>query len=157
MTSGAGDGWDDETAAEFEREFDHGWTESRRPDPIEPLDGIDDIRDLDEIDDLDDLRDVDDLPDLDEPEVDDEPDDDLGDEDEEPELPGPRAAYAVNWKTVLGVDAAMGLIVVAGGFVAMVTWNVAIGAALSGLGLFYVALVVRRGRGWQQLRRDAGM
>ncbi len=70
---------------------------------------------------------------------------------------GPTAAYAINWKTVIAIDAAMGLVVVAAGFVAMVVWNLLLGAALSALGLFYVAMVLRRGRAWQQLRREAGL
>jgi hypothetical protein len=70
--------------------------------------------------------------------------------------PGPSAAYAINWKTVLAVDAAMGVIVALGGVVAMVAWNFALGVFLAGLGLFYVAMVLRRGRRWQELRRQAG-
>ncbi|MGZ4726687.1 MAG: hypothetical protein ACXWB2_03120, partial [Acidimicrobiales bacterium] len=49
------------------------------------------------------------------------------DESEEPEEPagtrGPRAAFAVNWKIVLFVDALMGLVVVVAGLIALVAWN----------------------------------
>ena len=45
------------------------------------------------------------------------------------ELPGPRAAYAVNWWVVLGVDAAMGLVVALAGLVAMIVWPFWLGAA----------------------------
>ena len=76
---------------------------------------------------------------------------------EEPELPGPRAAYAVNWRTVLVVDALMGVIVAAGGVVALATWSVPVGIVLTGLGALYVVLVARRARQWQHLRREAGL
>jgi hypothetical protein len=72
-------------------------------------------------------------------------------------LPGSRAAYAVNWKTVLAVDAAMGVVVALGGVILIAAWNFYLGVALTGLGLFYVAMVVRRGRAWARLRADAGM
>lgn len=71
--------------------------------------------------------------------------------------PGSAAAYAVNWKTVLAVDAAMGVIVAVAGVVVIATWNFFVGVALSGLGVFYVAMVVHRGRTWARLRDDAGM
>jgi hypothetical protein len=71
--------------------------------------------------------------------------------------PGPKAAYATNWRTVLAVDAAMGGVVVLAGLIAMVAWIFLVGVFLTGLGLFYVALVVRRGRHWQRLRRAAGL
>jgi hypothetical protein len=71
--------------------------------------------------------------------------------------PGPTTAYAVNWKTVLLVDGAMGAVVALAGLVAMVVWNFALGVFLAGLGLFYVAMVVRRGRAWQHLRQEAGL
>jgi hypothetical protein len=78
-------------------------------------------------------------------------------DDEEPDLPGPTTAYAVNWKTVLAVDAAMGVVVAVAGVVALVVWNFALGVFLTGLGCFYVAMVARRARGWQHLRRQAGL
>jgi len=71
--------------------------------------------------------------------------------------PGPTTAYAVNWRTVLVVDGAMGAVVALAGLVALVVWNFALGVFLTGLGLFYVAMVVRRGRVWQQMRRQAGL
>jgi hypothetical protein len=81
------------------------------------------------------------------------------DEDDEPEerLPGSRAAYAVNWKTVLAVDAAMGVVVAVAGVVMIAVWNFYLGVAFTGLGLFYVAMVLRRGRTWARLRADAGL
>ena len=72
-------------------------------------------------------------------------------------LPGPTTAYAVNWKVVLAVDAAMGGLVALAGLISMVVWNFPLGVFLTGLGLFYVAMVARRARGWQHLRRQAGL
>ncbi len=71
--------------------------------------------------------------------------------------PGPRAAYAVNWKVVLFVDALMGLVVVAGGLVALVLWNFWVGAFLMLCGCVYVGMVARRGDQWRRLRQDAGL
>ena len=79
------------------------------------------------------------------------------DEEREERLPGSPAAYASNWRTVLAVDAAMGAIVALAGVVAIAVWNLYLGVALTGLGLFYVAMVVRRGRTWARLRADAGL
>jgi hypothetical protein len=87
-----------------------------------------------------------------------EPDDvEPDDVESEPSRPGPTTAYAVNWRTVLAVDAAMGGLVALAGVVAMVVWNFALGVFLTGLGCFYVAMVARRSRRWQQLRRTAGL
>ena len=72
-------------------------------------------------------------------------------------LPGPTTAYAINWKTVLAVDAAMGALVALAGVISMVVWSFPLGVFLTGLGLFYVAMVARRARGWQHLRRQAGL
>jgi hypothetical protein len=79
------------------------------------------------------------------------------DEGDDERLPGSRAAYAVNWKTVLAVDAAMGVVVALAGVVMIAVWNLYLGVALTGLGLFYVAMVLRRGRAWARLRTDAGL
>jgi len=80
-----------------------------------------------------------------------------GDDHDDDDLPGPATAYAVNWRTVLAVDAAMGGLVVLAGVVSMVVWSFPLGVFLTGLGLFYVAMVARRARGWQDLRRQAGL
>jgi hypothetical protein len=80
-------------------------------------------------------------------------DDEQGDE----RLPGSRAAYASNWRTVLAVDAAMGALVALVGVVLIAVWNFFVGVALTGLGLFYVAMVARRARAWAALRHDAGL
>jgi len=73
------------------------------------------------------------------------------------DFPGPRAAYAVNWRMVLAVDAAMGVVVVVAGLIALVVWNFYLGAFLMLVGCLYVAMVVRRGERWRRLRRDAGL
>jgi hypothetical protein len=73
------------------------------------------------------------------------------------ELPGPRVAYAVNWMAVLAADAAMGMVVVVAGLIALIVWNFYLGAFLMLVGCLYVAMVVRRGERWRRLRRDAGL
>jgi hypothetical protein len=71
--------------------------------------------------------------------------------------PGPRAAYAVNWRTVLVVDAAMGLAVVVAGLIALVVWNFWLGAFLMATGCAYMGMVAFRADQWRRLRRDAGL
>ena len=73
------------------------------------------------------------------------------------ELPGPRAAYAANWYVVLGVDAAMGLVVALAGLVAMIVWIFWVGALLALVGCLYVAMVGPPSRALARLRRDAGL
>ncbi len=87
------------------------------------------------------------------PDVPDVPDD----ADEPARLRGPRAAYAVNWRVVLFVDALMGLAVVVAGLIALVVWNFWVGAFLMLCGCAYVGMVARRGDQWRRLRRDAGL
>lgn len=67
------------------------------------------------------------------------------------------AAYAANWKAVLAVDAAAGLVLVAVGIGVMALVHVVVGAFLAAAGATYVLLVVRRGRKWAALRREAGL
>ena len=83
--------------------------------------------------------------------------DDLGGADDDPGLRGHPAVYASNWRTVLAVDAGMGVLVVVAGVIAALAWNLVLGGVLGSLGVAYVALVVRRGRQWSALRRDAGL
>lgn len=71
--------------------------------------------------------------------------------------PGPAAAYATNWRTVLAVDALMGVALAALGAFLAVRWNPIGGAVVGSLGLVYVVLVVRRGRTWAGHRRAAGL
>lgn len=70
--------------------------------------------------------------------------------------PGPAAAYAPNWKTVLAVDASIGLVVLVAGVAGAIAWNPLAGGFVGSLGFVYVAFVARRARDWQALRRDAG-
>lgn len=66
-------------------------------------------------------------------------------------------ALAANWRQILAVDAAMGLLVLAAGLVVAVVWSPPIGAGLGALGAVYVVLVARRARDWRSQRRDAGL
>jgi len=86
-----------------------------------------------------------------------QPDPDPGEQGPHAGFPGPRAAYAVNWRTVLAVDAAMGAVVVVAGLIALIAWNFYLGAFLMLVGCLYVAMVVRRGERWRRLRRDADL
>ena len=66
-------------------------------------------------------------------------------------------AYAANWKAVLAVDAGAGLVLVAVGLGVLGLVHVVVGAFLAAVGATYVLLVVRRGRRWAALRREAGL
>jgi hypothetical protein len=79
------------------------------------------------------------------------------DEPARPAAVGPAAAYARNWRTVLAVDAGMGVVLLLAGVVLAVVWNPVAGGFMGSLGLVYVVLVARRARAWRQLRRDAGL
>jgi hypothetical protein len=71
-------------------------------------------------------------------------------------MPGPRdeAAFAANWRTVLLADALLGMVVLAGGLVAMVLGHpLAFVAVIAGA--VYVGLVGRRYRRWKGLRRQS--
>jgi hypothetical protein len=67
------------------------------------------------------------------------------------------AVFAPNWRTVLVVDALMGVAVAVAGIVLAVVWNVVAGGLLGSCGVAYVVAVVRRGRQWAELRRQAGL
>jgi len=62
------------------------------------------------------------------------------------------AAHAANWRTILAVDAVVGLAVVAVGVVVLVVGSVAVGAAVTVAGSAYVVMVGRRARRWRALR-----
>ena len=93
----------------------------------------------------------------DEPDDRTEPDDDdsTGASPREPTVP--RAALAPNWRTVLAVDAGMGLVLLLAGIVLAVVWSPVGGGFMGSLGLVYLVLVARRARTWAALRRDAGL
>jgi hypothetical protein len=66
------------------------------------------------------------------------------------------AAQAPNWRTVLVVDAALGVVISIGGVVLAVVVNVIVGFLVVALGAAYTALVGARARRWARLRREAG-
>jgi hypothetical protein len=67
------------------------------------------------------------------------------------------AIYARNWRTILFVDALIGLAIFAVGVVLVVVWNVVGGSFVGALGLTYLVLVGRRFLQWRWLRRRAGL
>jgi len=76
---------------------------------------------------------------------------------DEQERPGPRAAYASNWRVILVADAGLGMAFLAVGIVLMVVWELVPGAFIGALGCTYLVVVLRRYGTWRQLRRDAGL
>ena len=89
--------------------------------------------------------------------VGDEEDDELAQIEPPGRLPGPDAVYAKNWKTVLAVDAGMGVAVVIAGLWLAVVWNPIGGGFLGSLGAVYVFLVAKRAATWAAWRRDVGL
>jgi hypothetical protein len=67
------------------------------------------------------------------------------------------AAFASNWRTVLAVDAGMGLAVAVGGIVLALIVNLLVGTMVVALGAAYLALVGSRVRRWTRLRRESGV
>lgn len=67
------------------------------------------------------------------------------------------AAFAPNWKTVLAVDASIGLAGVGAGILVAILWLGWLGAILAGLGLLYVFAVARRFLQWRWLRHRVGL
>ena len=65
------------------------------------------------------------------------------------------AAYASNWKTVLAVDAALGILGVAAGIGIAARGNSVAGSVLVGAGAAYLALTLRRFLRWRHLRASA--
>jgi hypothetical protein len=66
------------------------------------------------------------------------------------------AAHAANWRTLLIVDACLGLVVVIAGAAMAVAVNVVVGTLFVAVGALYVSLVAARARRWNRLRREAG-
>lgn len=66
-------------------------------------------------------------------------------------------AYAVNWLTVLAVDALVGVLVAAIGVWLLTRGTAVLGVVLLVAGLVYVALVGRRFLRWRRLRAEAGL
>lgn len=70
--------------------------------------------------------------------------------------PRDRAALAPNWRSPLGVDLGLGILVAAAGGWLLVA-GVAAGAVVVVLGVVYASLVVRRWLRWAAIRRQAGL
>lgn len=68
-------------------------------------------------------------------------------------MPRDAAAYASNWRVVLAVDAAVGVLASLAGVAVALLVSWAIGVALVVLGASYDALVAVRARRWSRLRR----
>jgi hypothetical protein len=68
-----------------------------------------------------------------------------------------RVALAPNWRTVLAVDAGIGLVVFVAGVALMFLWDVVVGAFIAAGGCTYVTVVARRYLQWQKVRHDAGL
>jgi hypothetical protein len=67
------------------------------------------------------------------------------------------AALAANWRTVLAVDAGLGLAVVAAGAAVTVTVHAVLGVLAGVAGAVYLGLVARRCARWRRLRAEAGL
>ena len=67
------------------------------------------------------------------------------------------AALAANWRTVLVVDAALGLAVVAAGAAVAAMVHAVVGVLTVAAGAAYTVLVARRFARWRRLRADAGL
>lgn len=72
-------------------------------------------------------------------------------------MPSDAAAFAANWRTILLVDAGLGLAVVVAGVAAAVAWSPPVGIPVALAGVAYTVLVARRWARWRRLRADAGM
>ena len=66
------------------------------------------------------------------------------------------AAYAANWRSLLIVDAGLGLVVLVAGVALAVAVNLVVGTLVVAVGAAYTALVAARARRWARLRRQAG-
>jgi hypothetical protein len=88
---------------------------------------------------------------------DDEPDRDAADADDLATLPGHPVAYAANWRTVLAVDAILGVALIVIGVVMAIAWNPFIGGFVGAVGAAYVGFIAKRAREWRGLRRAAGL
>ena len=66
------------------------------------------------------------------------------------------AAYAANWRTLLIVDAGLGVVVLVAGVALAVAVNVVVGTLVVAVGAAYTSLVASRARRWARLRRQAG-
>ena len=67
------------------------------------------------------------------------------------------AIYASNWKSILVIDAMLGLFVFWVGVLMILFWNLFIGAFVGALGLTYMVAIGRRFLQWRWLRQQAGL
>jgi len=67
------------------------------------------------------------------------------------------AALAPNWRTVLAVDALVGVVGIVVGVLVAAWWLVWPGAVIAGLGVLYVLAVGRRFLQWRWIRRQVGL
>ncbi len=67
------------------------------------------------------------------------------------------AALAANWRTVLLVDAALGLAAVVAGALVALKVQPLVGALVGAGGAAYLGLVARRLARWRRRRADAGL
>jgi uncharacterized membrane protein HdeD (DUF308 family) len=67
------------------------------------------------------------------------------------------AASAPNWRRVLLVDAAVGVVVVALGVLSLAAWNAVVGWILVLLGVTYLLALLGRYRTWRAHRSQAGL
>jgi uncharacterized membrane protein HdeD (DUF308 family) len=66
-------------------------------------------------------------------------------------------ALASNWRTVLAVDAALGVVVLVAGLATIFMLNAVFGVAMVVVGVAYLALIGSRTRRWLRLRREANL
>lgn len=67
------------------------------------------------------------------------------------------AVLAPNWRTVLAVDAGMGLVLLLAGIVLAVVWSPVGGGFMGSLGLVYLVLVACGRAPGPSCERDAGL
>ena len=72
-------------------------------------------------------------------------------------MPSDEAAFASNWRTVILVDAALGLAVVVAGVAWAVVADAVLGAVTGAAGTAYTVLVARRFARWRRRRAEAGL
>lgn len=68
---------------------------------------------------------------------------------------GDEVAFADNWRTVLAVDAALGVSIAVTGIVLVVVRGMALGYPLALAGAVYVGFVAKRFVRWKSLRAEA--
>jgi hypothetical protein len=71
--------------------------------------------------------------------------------------PGSEAAYARNWRSILLVDASLGLVLAAAGIIVLAVWGNIVGWLLITAGVVYVFAIIGRYRQWRERRARAGL